>query len=54
VNLEVGLTVDEKQAFEAADLAALALSAWIRERLRTVLREELREAGRGVPFLSEP
>ena len=47
------LEVAEKQAFEAAaDLAGLALSAWVRERLRKVAAHELEEAGRGVAFLS--
>ena len=40
--LEVRLTVAEKQAFnEAAEVAGLALSAWVRERLRGAAREEL-------------
>lgn len=51
--LEVRLGVAEKQAFkEAADLAGLALSAWVRERLRRVARKELEEAGKSVPFLA--
>lgn len=52
--LEVRLERAEKQAFkEAADLAGLALSAWVRERLRRAAREELGEAERAVPFLAE-
>jgi hypothetical protein len=35
----------------AADLAGLALSAWVRERLRLAARRELEEAGKSVPFL---
>ena len=31
--------------------AGLALSAWVRERLRRVARKELQESGRAVPFL---
>jgi hypothetical protein len=43
----------EKAAFtEAAEIAGVPLSVWIRERLRRVARDELREAGKGVPFLS--
>jgi hypothetical protein len=50
--LEVRLGAAEKQAFkDAADLAGLALSSWVRERLRRVARKELDEAGRPVAFL---
>ena len=53
VHLDIRLGVDEKQAFkEAADLSGLALSAWIRERLRATARMELEGAGRSVAFLS--
>ena len=46
--------MDEKQAFkEAADLAGLALSAWIRERLRTAARKELEGANRPVHFMPD-
>jgi hypothetical protein len=42
----------EKEAFQsAAQLAGLELSGWIRERLRTLARKELENAGRKVPFL---
>jgi hypothetical protein len=42
----------EKQGFRlAAKLSGLELSAWIRERLRRVAREELEQAGKTVPFL---
>jgi hypothetical protein len=50
--LEVRLSLDEKRAFkDAADFAGLALSAWVRERLRRAAREELERAGRQVAFL---
>jgi hypothetical protein len=50
--LEVRLQPTEKQAFrEAADLAGLPLSAWVRERLRVVARQELQELGRPISFL---
>lgn len=53
VHLDMRVGVDEKQAFkDAADLAGLALSAWIRERLRTMARKELEGADRPVAFLS--
>lgn len=41
----------EKAAFtEAAVIAGVPLSVWIRERLRRVARDELREAGKELPF----
>lgn len=41
----------EKAAFtEAAEIAGVPLSVWIRERLRRVARDELREAGKESPF----
>lgn len=43
----------EKQGFQqAADLAGLTLSAWVRERLRRVAARELEEARQIVPFLN--
>lgn len=52
--LDVRLDPAEKQAFkDAADLAGLALSAWVRERLRLAARKELEEAGRTVAFLHQ-
>jgi uncharacterized protein (DUF1778 family) len=51
--LDMRLEVSEKQAFrDAADLAGLDLSAWVRERLRTSARKELEGAGRPVAFLA--
>jgi hypothetical protein len=53
--LEVRLESSEKEAFkEAAELAGLALSAWVRERLRLAARKELEEAGRSAAFLPNP
>jgi hypothetical protein len=50
--LEVRLGTAEKQAFkDAAELAGIALSAWVRERLRQSARKELDAAGQPVPFL---
>ena len=52
--LQLRLKPSEKQAFQlAADLAGVALSAWVRERLRSAARRELSEAGKQVPFLQE-
>lgn len=49
--LEVRLTIEEKQAFkEAAELAGIGLSTWVRERLRRLARQEL---GDGAAFLQK-
>jgi|HubBroStandDraft_4_1064222.scaffolds.fasta_scaffold00029_33 hypothetical protein len=43
----------EKQAFgEAAQLAGLSVSGWMRERLRESCKEELQASGKSVAFLS--
>jgi hypothetical protein len=53
IRLDMRLEEAEKQAFrDAAELAGLDLSAWIRERLRTVSRQELQAVGHPVAFLS--
>jgi hypothetical protein len=50
--IKIRLDPEEKQAFEeAADLAGVSLSAWIRERLRKSARIELEDAGQQIPFL---
>jgi uncharacterized protein (DUF1778 family) len=50
--LEIRLGPSEKQAFkDAADLAGLAVSAWVRERLRRIATKELQDASRPVAFL---
>ena len=50
VRLRVDL--DEKRSFQdAADLAGVPLSAWVRERLRKAARLELEAAGRQIAFL---
>ncbi len=42
----------EKEAFQqAAELAGIPLSTWVRERLRRAARIELEDAGRQIPFL---
>lgn len=52
--LEMRMTATEKLAFqEAAALSGVALSSWVRERLRSAARRELTEAGLKVPFLQE-
>jgi uncharacterized protein (DUF1778 family) len=50
--LELRLDVAEKQAFrDAAELAGMALSVWVRERLRRVAKKELEDAEKPVAFL---
>ena len=51
--IKVRVEPTEKQGFqEAADIAGIALSAWMRERLRRSAIRELEEANRPIPFLS--
>ncbi len=46
------LSASEKAGFrEAAELAGVGLSTWIRERLRRTAMRELEEAGRTAPFI---
>lgn len=50
--LLVRLEQDEKEAFkDAADLAGISLSSWVRERLRRVAVRELQEAAQPIAFL---
>lgn len=50
--LEFRLNADEKQAFQdAADLAGIPLSNWVRERLRRAAASELEAAGMRAAFL---
>ena len=52
--LDIRLSATEKQAFrDAADLAGLDLSAWVRERLRKLARKELEAANQPVAFLAK-
>jgi hypothetical protein len=51
-DLLVKLKADEKEAFRnAAELAGVPLSTWVRERLRRVAMRELQEASRPIPFI---
>ena len=51
--IQIRLQASEKEAFEqCADLAGIALSAWVRERLRRSAIRELEEADRPIPFLT--
>lgn len=52
MTLQIRLQPDEKEAFEkAAELAGIALSAWVRERLRRAAIRDLSEAGLQIAFL---
>jgi len=51
-NILVRVEPDEKEAFkDAARLAGISLSSWMRERLRRVAVNELQEASHPVAFL---
>jgi hypothetical protein len=50
--LQVRVTSSEKDGFDqAAKLAGIPLSTWVRERLRVIARQELKEVGEAVPFI---
>ncbi len=50
--VQIRVTTLEKAAFlEAAGLAGIPLSAWVRERLRTASRLELESAGQPIPIV---
>lgn len=54
-NLEIRVESAEKQTFkDAAVLAGIPLSTWIRERLRRVAIRELEAAGHSISFLESP
>jgi hypothetical protein len=50
--IQIRLQPLEKEAFEvAAELSGIALSGWVRERLRAAAIRELEGAGKSVPFI---
>jgi hypothetical protein len=50
--LQIRLSELEKQGFsEAAELAGIPLSAWVRERLRLAAIRDLESAGLQIPFV---
>jgi hypothetical protein len=52
--MQLRLAPDEKRAFnDAADIAGVSLSTWVRERLRRVARRELEEANHPIAFLNK-
>lgn len=53
--LHIRLQPLEKQAFtDAADLAGIDLSSWVRERLRRAAVRELEDAALPIAFLVRP
>lgn len=51
-SIEIRVQAEEKAAFkEAAEIAGLPLSAWVRERLRRITIRELEDAGKPILFL---
>ena len=51
-SLKIRVTPAEKASFElASGLAGIALSAWVRERLRRACQRELEAAGEQIPFV---
>jgi hypothetical protein len=50
--LQIRLTDAEKDGFQAAaNLSGIALSSWVRERLRLAAIRDLESAGQKVPFI---
>jgi uncharacterized protein (DUF1778 family) len=53
VPLNIRVAATEKAAFErAAEIAGIALSSWIRERLRSAALRELDNVREAAPFLA--
>jgi hypothetical protein len=52
--MKIRLSSQEKETFEkAAGLSGIAVSAWMRDRLRRAARRELQDANQPVPFLKD-
>ena len=52
--VKIRIAEDEKEAFQdAANLAGISLSGWMRERLRRAARIELADAGLKVAFIQQ-
>jgi len=50
--MRLRLEPEEKEAFQqAAEIAGIPLSHWVRERLRKAARIELEDARKSIPFL---
>ena len=52
--LQVRLLDSERDGFaEAARLAGIPLSTWVRERLRVIARKELKDYGKTADFIDQ-
>jgi hypothetical protein len=52
MTIQIRIEPEEKQAFEeAAEIAGIGLSAWVRERLRASAIRELEGVGRAAAFV---
>ena len=52
LTIQIRLTPAEKDGFEqAAELAGIPLSSWVRERLRLAAIRDLESAGQRIPFV---
>lgn len=52
--VQIRLTPAEKKTFEdAANIAGVSLSAWVRERLRRAARHDLEDASQPIAFLAD-
>jgi uncharacterized protein (DUF1778 family) len=50
--IQIRVTAQEKSGFtEAAEIAGISLSSWVRERLRNASIRELEAIGKRVPFV---
>ena len=50
--IQIRVSEPEKDGFaQAADLAGISISSWVRERLRLAAIRELESAGRQIPFV---
>jgi uncharacterized protein (DUF1778 family) len=53
-SMEIRVQADEKAAFkQAAEIAGIPLSAWVRERLRRAAVKELEDASMPIAFLQK-
>lgn len=53
LTIQIRLTKPEKAGLvEAAELAGVPLSSWVRQRLRSVAIRELEDVGRRAPFVA--
>lgn len=53
--IQIRVSISEKAGFvDAAALAGIPLSSWVRERLRLTAIRELENAGRKIPFINYP